>query len=98
MPARYTLRRFLTVASTCLLAVATTLVVATLGSTHRASAAAVTTAWGSGAFSVNTSGVVSRADIVLGRPNTVDSHSLALGHASPGVAPCAAKRVTARTH
>src|SRR5260370_10070752 len=96
MPARYTLRRFLTVASTCLLAVATALVVATLGSTHRASAAAVTTAWRSGVFSVNTSGVVSRSDIVLGRPNTVNSQSLPLGNGSLGVAAWAANGFTAQ--
>ncbi|HXL19287.1 MAG TPA: hypothetical protein VN961_17365, partial [Streptosporangiaceae bacterium] len=96
MPARYTLRRFLTVASACLLAVATALVAATLGSTHRASAAAVTTAWRSGAFSVNTSGVVSRSDIVLGRPNTVNSQSLPLGNGSLGVAAWAANGFTAQ--
>src|SRR5260370_1034237 len=57
MPARYTLRRFLTVASACLLAVATAPGAATLSNTRTDSSAAGTSALPSGAFSVNVTGV-----------------------------------------
>jgi hypothetical protein len=96
MSARYTLRRFFAVAAACLLAVAAVLATGALGGTQRVSAAAVTTAWQSGAFSVNTSGVVSRSDIVLGQPNTLDSQSLPLGNGSLGVAAWAANGFTAQ--
>jgi hypothetical protein len=61
-----------------------------------AAAASVTTAWGNGGFSVNTAGVVSRSDVVLGRPNTAASQSLPLGNGSLGVAAWAAGGFTAQ--
>jgi hypothetical protein len=61
-----------------------------------AAAATVTTAWSSGGFSVNTQGVVSRSDVVLGRPNTAASQSLPLGNGSLGVAAWAAGGFTAQ--
>ena len=62
----------------------------------RAEAASLTTAWQNGAFSVNTAGVVSRSDVVLGQPNTADSQSLPLGNGSLGVAAWAAGGFTAQ--
>ena len=61
-----------------------------------ASAQSLTTAWQNGAFSVNTGGVVSRSDVVLGQPNTADSQSLPLGNGSLGVAAWAANGFTAQ--
>lgn len=61
-----------------------------------ASAATLTTAWHNGTFNENTGGVVSRSDIVLGRPNTVNAQSLPLGNGSLGVAAWAANGFTAQ--
>jgi hypothetical protein len=61
-----------------------------------ASAQTLTTAWQNGAFSVNTGGVVSRSDVVLGQPNTADTQSLPLGNGSLGVAAWAANGFTAQ--
>ncbi|HEX3782078.1 MAG TPA: hypothetical protein VHX38_20630 [Pseudonocardiaceae bacterium] len=77
---------------------ATALAVASLGigTAGSASAATLTTAWQNGTFGENTGGVVSRSDIVLGRPNTLDSQSLPLGNGSLGVAAWAANGFTAQ--
>jgi hypothetical protein len=83
-------------AAACLLAVAAVLVTAALGSAPAASAATATTAWQNGAFSVNTAGVVSRSDIVLGQPDRASSQSLPLGNGSLGVAAWAANGFTAQ--
>jgi hypothetical protein len=61
-----------------------------------AAAATLTTAWHNGSFSVDTAGVVSRSDIVLGRPNSANSQSLPLGNGSLGVAAWAANGFTAQ--
>jgi hypothetical protein len=61
-----------------------------------AAAATVTTAWQNGAFSVSPAGVVSRSDIVLGKPNTAGAQSLPLGNGSLGVAAWAANGFTAQ--
>ncbi|WP_051450441.1 carbohydrate-binding protein [Actinospica robiniae] len=66
------------------------------GLSQPAAAASLTTAWQNGAFSVNTGGVVSRSDIVLGSPNTANSQSLPLGNGSLGVAAWAANGFTAQ--
>ena len=89
-------RRLLATATGCFLVAAAALFTAALGTAPAASAASDTTAWQSGAFSVNTAGVVSRSDIVLGRPNTTDSQSLPLGNGSLGVAAWAADGFTAQ--
>jgi Carbohydrate binding module (family 6)/F5/8 type C domain len=72
------------------------ILVAALGGAPAASAAANTTAWQNGAFSVNPAGVVSESDVVLGQPNTTDSESLPLGNGSLGVAAWAANGFTAQ--
>ena len=92
MPARYRLRRLL--AATAAIALAAS--VAAIGLTWPAAATTVTTAWQNGSFSVNPGGVVSRSDIVLGRPNTADTQSLPLGNGSLGVAAWAANGFTAQ--
>jgi hypothetical protein len=89
-------RRLLATVTGCFLAVATVLVTAALGSAPSASAAAGTTAWQNGAFSVNPAGVVSRSDIFLGRPNSAGAQSLPLGNGSLGVAEWAANGFTAQ--
>ncbi|HEX4088325.1 MAG TPA: carbohydrate-binding protein [Trebonia sp.] len=90
------LYRLLASAAACLIAVATILVTAVVGGAPAASAATNTTAWQNGAFSENTGGVVSRSDVFLGRPNTLDSQSLPLGNGSLGVAAWAAGGFTAQ--
>ncbi len=87
MSARFPLFRLLLVA-------ALAAPVAVLG--RPAAGATVTTAWQNGSFSVNAGGVVSRSDVVLGRPNTADSQSLPLGNGSLGVAAWAASGFTAQ--
>ena len=89
-------RRLLATGTGCFLVAATAFVAAALGTAPAASAAANTTAWQNGAFSVNTAGVVSRSDIVLGQPNTADAQSLPLGNGSLGVAAWAANGFTAQ--
>jgi hypothetical protein len=96
MSARCPLHRVLPIATACSLAAATVLIAVIVGGAPRASAQTVTTAWQNGAFSVNTGGVVSRSDIVLGQPNTADSQSLPLGNGSLGVAAWAADGFTAQ--
>src|SRR5262249_1763959 len=71
------------------------LVTVAFGLSH-ASAATTTTAWQNGAFSVNTGGVVSRSNVVLGKPNTANSQSLPLGNGSLGVAAWAPNGFTAQ--
>jgi hypothetical protein len=61
-----------------------------------ASAATGTTAWHDGGFSVNTAGVVSRSDVVLGKPNSSSTQFLPLGNGSLGVAEWAANGFTAQ--
>ena len=61
-----------------------------------ASAQSLTTAWQNGAFSINTGGVVSRSDVVLGQPNSAPAQSLPLGNGSLGVAAWAAGGFTAQ--
>jgi hypothetical protein len=77
------------------IATAVCVLVAAVG-TAKASAAPLTTAWRNGAFSVDTGGVVSRSDVVLGRPNTANTQSLPLGNGSLGVAAWAANGFTAQ--
>ena len=89
------LQRLLASAAACLIAVAAMLTAA-VGGTPAALAATNTTAWQNGAFSENTGGVVSRSDVFLGRPNTLDSQSLPLGNGSLGVAAWAAGGFTAQ--
>jgi hypothetical protein len=104
MRARRTAGRFRITAVACLAAAAAVLgsltwARADLAGTdaiHLASAAAVTTAWRSGAFAENTGDVVSRSDIVLGRPNTADSQFMPLGNGMLGVAAWAADGFTAQ--
>jgi hypothetical protein len=103
MPARHTARRFRIIAVACLAAAA---VLGSLPwaradragteSVHLASAEAVTTAWRNGAFAENTGGVVSRSDVVLGKPNTADSQFMPLGNGMLGVAAWAADGLTAQ--
>ena len=89
----YRHRRTLLTAAALLLAAP----LATMAAPARpAAAASLTTAWQNGAFSVNTGGVVSRSDVVLGQPNTAASQSLPLGNGSLGVAAWAANGFTAQ--
>jgi hypothetical protein len=83
-------------AAAVLLAAAIAPITVIAGTAPRANAQTVTTAWQNGAFSVNTVGVVSRSDIVLGRPNTAGNQSLPLGNGSLGVAEWAADGFTAQ--
>jgi len=66
------------------------------GLSRPAAAASLTTAWNNGAFSLNPQGVVSRSDVVLGRPNTTSSQSVPLGNGSLGVAAWAGNGFTAQ--
>ena len=88
-------RHRLTLTAVLAIALATPLAVASQSSRAEA-ATSLTTAWQNGAFSVNTAGVVSRSDVVLGEPNTADSQSLPLGNGSLGVAAWAANGFTAQ--
>jgi hypothetical protein len=90
------LRRCLVLATATLLTSMSAGIAVVAGGAARAAAATVTTAWQNGAFSVNTGGVVSRSDIVLGQPNTADTQSLPLGNGSLGVAAWAADGFTAQ--
>jgi hypothetical protein len=94
MSARYRPRR-LVLAAVGVLSLAAPLTVA--GSWGQAAAAAsLTTAWHDGAFSINTGGVVSRSDVVIGQPNAAPAQSLPLGNGSLGVAAWAAGGFTAQ--
>ncbi len=55
-----------------------------------------TTAWAHGRFNVDVSGVVSRSDVVLGRPNTDAKQAMPLGNGTLGVAAWAADGFTAQ--
>jgi hypothetical protein len=93
MPPRPPLRRL--VAAAAALSLAPSLAIAT-GLTPPAAAATVTTAWQNGGFSQNTGGVVSRSDVVLGKPNSASVQSLPMGNGSLGVAEWAANGFTAQ--
>ncbi len=55
-----------------------------------------TTAWRDGSFRVNAEGVISRSDIVLGRPNAQAKEAMPLGNGSLGVAVWSAEGFTAQ--
>ncbi|MFL6110085.1 MAG: ricin-type beta-trefoil lectin domain protein [Catenulispora sp.] len=61
-----------------------------------AAAAAVTTAWHNGTFALDTAGVVSRSNIVIGKPNSASTQFLPLGNGSLGVAEWASNGFTAQ--
>jgi hypothetical protein len=67
-----------------------------LGGAPAADATTPTTAWQSGAFQENVSGVVGESDVVLGAPNAASSEFLPLGNGSLGVAAWAANGFTAQ--
>ncbi|MFJ8019350.1 glycosyl hydrolase family 95 catalytic domain-containing protein [Streptomyces sp. NPDC096311] len=73
---------------------------ATLGGLGQAQPAAAadtpTTAWHNGSFSVDTEGVVSRSDIVLGAPNLDATQYMPVGNGSLGAAVWAASGFTAQ--
>lgn len=73
-----------------------TLFLAVLVDPSNAWAAGVTTAWQNGTFALDPAGVVSRSDIVLGKPNSAAAQSLGLGNGSLGVAAWAAGGFTAQ--
>jgi Ricin-type beta-trefoil lectin domain-like len=75
--AQHSLSRFF-VAVAVTMSLATPLALAS-GLGRSAAAASLTTAWQNGAFSLNPQGVVSRSDVVLGRPDTASSQSPPLG-------------------
>jgi Bacterial Ig-like domain len=60
------------------------------------STAAATTAFRDGSFDLNSNGVVSRDDIVLGAPNTDPTESIPMGNGALGVAAWAANGFTAQ--
>jgi len=91
--ARPALLRF--TAAAAVLSLAPPLVVA-LGSGAPAAAATVTTAWQNGSFSQNVGGIVSRSNVVIGKPNSSASQFLPLGNGSLGVAAWAAGGFTAQ--
>jgi len=70
--------------------------VVTLGPATPAGASTVTTAWQNGMFSTNVAGIVSRSNVVLGRPNTSPTQFLPLGNGSLGVAEWASNGFTAQ--
>ncbi|HEX5199987.1 MAG TPA: hypothetical protein VFW27_08605, partial [Actinoplanes sp.] len=67
-----------------------------VGSATPAAAATVTTAWRNGSFVRDVGGIVSRSDVVLGRPNSSATQFLPLGNGSLGVAEWAANGFTAQ--
>ncbi len=89
-------RPFRLLAAGSALGVTASLVTVAFGLSQQASAATTTTAWQNGGFSVNTGGVVSRSDVVLGSPNSAASQSLPMGNGSLGVAEWAAGGFTAQ--
>ncbi|WP_211268690.1 glycosyl hydrolase family 95 catalytic domain-containing protein [Actinoplanes subtropicus] len=66
------------------------------GPSTPAQAATATTAWQNGAFTTNVGGIVSRSDVVLGKPNSSATQFLPLGNGSLGVAAWAANGFTAQ--
>jgi hypothetical protein len=84
-----------------LLALATTLLaalvsVAVVNTSLSAAATSATTAWQDGVFKLDAAGVVSRSDIVLGRPNLNPTASMPLGNGSLAAAAWAANGFTAQ--
>ncbi len=67
-----------------------------VGAGTPAQAATTTTAWRDGVFSSNVGGIVSRSNVVLGRPNSSATQFLPLGNGSLGVAAWAANGFTAQ--
>jgi hypothetical protein len=89
---RHALRRLRALAAIVVLA---SLSLTTWGG-ESAEAAAVTTAWQNGQFAMNTAGVVSESDVVLGSPNSAATQSLPLGNGALGAAVWAANGFTAQ--
>src|SRR3954447_4031443 len=67
-----------------------------VGAGTPAQAATVTTAWQNGAFSENVGAIVSRSNVVLGKPNSSANQFLPLGNGALGVAAWAAGGFTAQ--
>jgi len=78
------------------LALSVPITAATVLKTPTAAAATVTTAWHGGSFALDTAGVVSRSNVVVGKPNTADTQFLPLGNGSLGVAEWAGGGFTAQ--
>ena len=78
------------------LALSVPITAATVLKTPAAAAAMVTTAWHGGSFALDTAGVVSRSNVVVGKPNTADTQFLPLGNGSLGVAEWAGGGFTAQ--
>ena len=93
MSARSRLLRL--VAAAAVFSLAPPLAVA-VGSGTPALAATTTTAWQSGSFAQNVSGIVSRSNVVIGKANTAATQFLPLGNGSLGVAEWAANGFTAQ--
>jgi hypothetical protein len=55
-----------------------------------------TTAWKAGHFAVDTAGLLSRSDIVLGKPNTAPAEAMPMGNGRLGIAVWAASGLTAQ--
>ena len=89
---RRSLRKFSALIATSSL-VAITL---TTGGVTASAASTATTAWQSNQFSINRAAVVSRSNIILGKPNTAPAQSLGLGNGSLGAAVWAAGGFTAQ--
>jgi hypothetical protein len=79
-----------------ILLTAAALAASTLAVTAPAVAAPGTTAWQNGHFVVDTPNVVRRANIVLGRANTIPAQSMPLGNGTLGAAVWAANGFTAQ--
>ncbi|WP_329352929.1 hypothetical protein OG226_49180 [Streptomyces sp. NBC_01261] len=90
---RITAWRAVAVAAVLGLSAAVTL---TVGPAPAAHAATLTTAWRHGTFAQDTAGVVSRANVVLDRPNTAANQYLPLGNGTLGVAVWSADGFTAQ--
>ena len=96
MSARTLLRRRIGTVAASTLALSLTLAGLVAGGLPSASAATASTAWQNGRFQVDTAGVVSRSDIILGVPNPAPAQSLGLGNGALGVAAWAAGGFTAQ--
>src|SRR5207247_1116322 len=72
-------------AAAVVVTVASTLAVV-IGSATPAVAATVTTAWRNGVFVKDVGGIVSRSNVVVGRPNSSATQFLPLGNGALGVA------------
>ena len=83
------------VAAAAIFSLAPPLAVA-IGSNAPVAAATVTTAWQNGSFSQNVGGIVSRSNVVIGKPNSSATQFLPLGNGSLGVAAWAANGFTAQ--